>query len=131
VSALRYITVEEVERLHVLVIDRFEGSAGIRDRAPLESTVAQPMQTFGGEDLYPTLATKAAAIAYTRVLGHPFIDGNKRIGHAAMEVFLMLNGYEVTANVHEQERLFLQLAAGNVSREERVAWIEAHLTDLF
>jgi len=130
VSALRYITVEEVERLHVLVIDRLEGSAGIRDRAPLESAVAQPMQTFGGEDLYPTLAAKAAAIAYTLVLGHPFIDGNKRIGHAAMEVFLMLNGYQVTANVDEQERLFLQLAAGNVSREELVAWIEVHLTKL-
>ena len=129
-SALRYITVEEVERLHVLVIDRLEGSAGIRDRAPLESAVAQPMQTFGGEDLYPTLAAKAAAIAYTLVLGHPFIDGNKRIGHAAMEVFLMLNGYQVTANVDEQERLFLQLAAGNVSREELVAWIEVHLTKL-
>lgn len=88
------------------------------------------MQTFGGEDLYPTLAAKAAAIAYTLVLGHPFIDGNKRIGHTAMEVFLTLNGYEVTSNVDEQERLFLQLAAGNVSREELVAWIEAHLTEL-
>lgn len=88
------------------------------------------MQTFGGEDLYPTLAAKAAAIAYTLVLGHPFIDSNKRIGHTAMEVFLTLNGYEVTSNVDEQERLFLQLAAGNVSREELVAWIEAHLTEL-
>ena len=63
----------------------------------LESAVAQPRQTFGGADLYPSLAAKAAALAHALDLGHPFVDGNKRIGHAAMEVFLMLNYFEIEA----------------------------------
>ena len=60
-------------------------------------------------------------------MNHPFIDGNKRIGHAAMEAFLMLNGYEIAADVDEQERLFLQLAAGDLSRDALITWVETHV----
>ena len=93
----------------------------------LESAVAQPRQTFGGADLYSSLAAKAAALAHALVLGHPFVDGNKRIGHAAMEVFLMLNRFEIEASVDEQEALFLRLAAGAIEREALIAWVEAHV----
>jgi death-on-curing protein len=127
VSDVRYLSVAQVERLHALVIARSGGSEGLRERGTLESAVAQPRQTFGGDDLYPTLPEKAEALAYALVMGHPFVDGNKRIGHAAMETFLMLNGYEIGADVDEQERLFLDLAAGQVKRDTLAAWIEARL----
>lgn len=90
----------------------------------------QPQQTFGGEDLYPSLAAKAGTLAFTLVMNHPFVDGNKRSGHAAMEAFLMLNGHEIAAEVDEQERLFLRLAAGEITRDALVTWVEVHIVPL-
>lgn len=126
----RNLTVLEVLRLHTLVIERSGGSSGIRDRGALESAVAQPRASFGGEDLYDTPGKKAAALAHSLVLNHPFVDGNKRVGHAAMEVFLMLNGYAIVADVDEQERIFLSLAAGEIGRDWLGAWVEDHIEEL-
>ena len=84
----------------------------------LESALAQPQMTFGGEDLYPTLVDKAAALGYALIKNHPFLDGNKRTGHAAMDVFLVLNDYEIRATVDEQEYVILQVAASGIDREE-------------
>ena len=66
------------------------------------SVVAQPKATFGGVDLYPTVVEKATALCFSRVQNHPFVDGNKRVGHAAMETFLVLNGTEIDAAVDDQ-----------------------------
>ncbi len=74
--------------------------------------------TFGGQDLYPTIADKAAALGHSLIQNHPFVDGNKRVGHAAMEVFLVLNGYEISASVDEQEEIILSVASGQMSRAE-------------
>ena len=82
--------------------------------------------TFDGKDLYPTLIEKAAALGYSIIINHPFIDGNKRAGHAALEVFLILNGYEIEAGVDEQEKIILQLASGELTREEFLNWLEKH-----
>lgn len=123
----RYPTADQVKALHALVLERSGGSPGLRDEGALEAAEAQPQASFGGEDLYPSLAEKAAALAYALVQNHAFIDGNKRIGHAAMEVFLLLNGYEITATVDDQEALFLSLAAGEVSREALATWIAEHV----
>ncbi len=71
------------------------GIAGIRDMGALESAITQPLMTFGETELYPSLVEKAAALAYSLIQNHPFVDGNKRIGHAVMEVMLALNGYEI------------------------------------
>jgi death on curing protein len=92
----------------------------VRDLAALESAVAQPYMTFGGRDLYPGVAEKASALAFSLVMNHPFVDGNKRAGHAAMEVFLVLNGYELSAATDEQERIVLGLAAGTVRQGLRI-----------
>ncbi|WP_246844273.1 type II toxin-antitoxin system death-on-curing family toxin [Hydrocoleum sp. CS-953] len=81
----------------------------------LESAVAQPAATFAGEDLYPTVIDKAAALGFLIIMNHPFIDGNKRIGHAAMEVFLILNGLEINASVDEQEQVILAVASGELN----------------
>ena len=83
--------------------------------------------TFSGEDLYPTAVEKAAALGYSLIKNHPFVDGNKRIGHAAMEVFLILNGYEIDASVDEQERIILQLAAGELERKAFIEWLGVHV----
>ena len=83
--------------------------------------------TFGCEELYPSVIDKAAALAVSLTRNHPFVDGNKRVAHAAMEVFLVLNGREIEASVDEQERLMMELAAGNLGREDVVEWLSSHV----
>jgi death-on-curing protein len=113
---MRYLTLGEVLGLHAMVIQQSGGMLGVRDQGSLDSALAQPMMAFGGQDLYPTIADKAAALAFSLVMNHPFMDGNKRIGHAAMETFLVLNGHELKAATDEQEQVILQLAAGQLKR---------------
>lgn len=120
---MRYLSLSEVIALQELVVAQSGGASGIREIGPLLSAVAQPRMKFGGADVYPALEQKGAALCYSLTLNHPFVDGNKRIGHAALETFLLLNGYELEAPVDESEKLMLELAAGNVSRETLVQWI--------
>ena len=86
-----------------------------------------PRMTFAGSDLYPSLVEKAAALCFSIVKNHPFVDGNKRVGHATMETFLMLDCLEIIGSTEEQEGLMLSLAAGQVSREELVEWLQQHV----
>ncbi len=85
--------------------------------------------TFAGADLYPTLVEKAAVLGYSLISNHPFIDGNKRTGHAAMEVFLMLNGCEIHSSVDEQERIILEVASGAIDRKQFSDWLRAHVME--
>lgn len=124
---MRYLTLGEVLHLHDRVIAQSGGGEGIRDLGVIESAVAQPRATFDGHDLYPTVAAKAVAVCYSLILGHGFIDGNKRVAHAALEVFLLLNGKELHADIDEQERVFLDLAAGKLTREEFSGWVDGHV----
>ena len=126
---MRYLTVEEVLELHARLLEQSGGSEGVRGLGALASAVDQPRMTFSGEDLYPTVAEKAAALGFALAKNHPFVDGNKRVAHAAMEVFLVLNGYEIEARVDEQEQVFLSLAAGKVERDSFADWVKAHLTE--
>jgi death-on-curing protein len=83
--------------------------------------------TLAGNDVYPTLVEKAAALRFSPVGNHPFVDDNERVGHAAMETFLVLNGAELDASLDEQERVMLDLAAGHVDRGELADWVRQHL----
>lgn len=123
---MRYLTMPEVLRLHELVIEQSGGSHGLRDAGALDSALAQPGQTFDGVDLHPSLAEKAAALGFSLIQNHPFVDGNKRIGHAAIEAMLMLNGFELLAPVDESELMIMKVAAGNSSRDELLEWIRRH-----
>jgi death on curing protein len=127
---MRYLTVNEVLELHHLALEQPGGADGVRDQNGLESALAQPTMTFAGQDLYPTLIEKAVALCFSLVMNYPFIDGNKRAGHFAMETFLVLNGKEIEAAVDEQERVILGLAAGEIEREEFTEWLAAHLIDV-
>ena len=100
---------------------------GIADLGLIESSLAQPRATFEGQELYPDLASKAAILGFGLITNHGFTDGNKRIGHAAMEAFLMLNGWEIRCNVDAQERIVLDVAAGQCSREVFTHWLAGHL----
>jgi death-on-curing protein len=123
---MRYLTLGEVVALHRRLIAATGGASGIRDLGGLESAIAQPRASFGGDDLYPSVIEKAAALGFSLVMGHPFVDGNKRTGHAAMETFLVLNGYELSAPVDEQERVMLELAAGELPRQDFLDWVWTH-----
>jgi death on curing protein len=120
---IRYLTLAEVIELHSQILEQAAGSSGIRDMGALESAIAQPRMTFGGEQLYPTIIEKASALGFSIVMNHPFIDGNKRAGHAAMEIFLVLNRLEIKAVVDEQERVILALAAGELNRDAFTDWL--------
>jgi death-on-curing protein len=125
--AIRYLRLSEVLTLYQRVMEISGGEEGIRDLGALQSALAQPRMTYGGEELYPSLAEKAGVLAYSLLKNHAFVDGNKRIAHAAMEVFLVMNGYEVRARVEEQEEVMRAIVAGKMKREELVAWIEGHM----
>jgi death-on-curing protein len=124
---VRYLTVGEVLDIYRRVMQQSGGLVGIRDLSGLESAVAQPRMTFGGLELYPTLVEKAAALGFSLIQNHPFLDGNKRTGHASMEVYLTLNGYQIRADVDEQVEVILQLASGMMSRETFAEWLGSHI----
>ena len=113
-----YLSVEIVLEIHRRVIEEFGGDPGLRDRGMLESAVAMPQSTFGGEDLHAGLAEKAAAYHFHLCANHPFVDGNKRVAVAAAELFLLINGRELTASDDEVENLTLDVAVGRLSKEQ-------------
>ena len=124
---MRYLSLREILELHDKIIEVTGGARGMRDIRALESAINQPRLTFNRTDLYPDILTKAAALCFFLVMNHPFVDGNKRIGHAAMETFLILNGFEIEASIDEQEKIILDLAAGRLDREEFTAWLNNHI----
>lgn len=127
---MRHLVLAEVVELHRRLLQVTGGASGLRDLSALESAIAQPQATISGVDLYPSLAEKATALCFPLIQGHPFVDGNKRVGHAAMETFLVLNGEEIEASVEDQERLILDLAAGRVGRNQLTDWLRRHLKSL-
>ena len=125
---MNYLTLIEVLNLHRRILEQSTGIFGIRDLGLLKSAVAQPRMTFGGEELYPTVIDKAAALGFSIIMNHPFLDGNKRTGHAAMETFLILNGLEINASVDEQEQIILAVASGLLDREAFAQWLRENTT---
>ncbi|BAU05268.1 type II toxin-antitoxin system death-on-curing family toxin [Fischerella sp. NIES-3754] len=124
---MRYLTLKEILELYQRIIEQSGGSAGISNLNGLESAIAQPQMTFAGEELYPSIPEKAVALGFSLIKNHPFIDGNKRIGHAAMEVFLVLNCFEISAAMDEQEQVILKVASGELGREEFTEWLGKHI----
>jgi death-on-curing protein len=97
---------------------------GIRDSGALESALARPFQTFGGEDLYPDFFTKAAAIAESIIINHPFIDGNKRTGYVLMEAILRLGNLKITAVNDDLYNFVISISTGEKKFEEIVEWLK-------
>jgi death-on-curing protein len=127
---MRYLTKPEILEIHHQIITQTGGSFGVSNLGLLESAIAQPQMTFDGQELYPNLTEKAAALGFSLIKNHPFIDGNKRTGHAAMEVFLILNGYEINASVDEQEKIILQVASSELNRDDFTQWLSSKIISL-
>ena len=125
---MRYLSLAEVFELHEKIISSSGGSRGVHDMKALESSINQPRLSFNQEDLYPDIVSKASALCFSLVMNHPFVDGNKRTGHAAMETFLVLNGHEIVAGIDEQESVMLELAGGKLTREDFSEWLNKHIT---
>lgn len=112
--------------LHSQLIEETGGSDDIRDEDLLESALETPFQTFSDEELYPSIQAKAARLCYGLIKNHAMLDGNKRIGVHAMLVFLELNGYELEYTQKELSNIILEIAAGQKSYEDLLAWILQH-----
>ena len=117
------ITLREVLRRHQSIIEHTGGALGIRDQGRVESVLALPFESYFGVEVYPEVTDKAAALAYLLCQGHPFVDGNKRIAHMAMEVLLIRNGLELCAPVDEGEATFLAVASGELDLEGLKDWV--------
>ncbi len=122
---MEWLQLEDVFLIHASIIARSGGSNGIRNPAALESALAQPLQPFGGNDLYPSFLDKAAALCFFLVRNHPFVDGNKRVGHASLEISLQLNGLEIMAEQEDQETIMLALAQGELTLESFTEWVKS------
>ncbi|MFQ6804318.1 MAG: type II toxin-antitoxin system death-on-curing family toxin [Lachnospiraceae bacterium] len=112
--------------MHEQLIAQTGGSTGLRDEGMLDSSLNAPFQTFGGEDVYPSLQQKATRLCFGLVKNHPFVDGNKRIGAHVMLVFLALNGIELQYTQTELSDIILQLAANTIQSSDLLNWILTH-----
>lgn len=120
------LTKEQVMMLHERLIETTGGSQGIRDEGMLDSALSNPFQSFGGEELYPSIQAKAAQLCYGLVKNHAMVDGNKRIGAHVMLIFLALNGYELTYSQKELSDTILALAEGMICADDLLQWIIRH-----
>jgi len=118
-----YPSVEQVLDLHRRQLRLFGGAAGLRDRAMLAAAVARPQMTFGGEDLYPEIEDKAAALMHSLVTNQPFVDGNKRVGAHVWLLLLLANGVEPTFSPAELTAITLATARGDVNAEALSIWL--------
>jgi death-on-curing protein len=123
---MNYLTVEQVAFLHARLIEETGGSHGIRDIGLLQSAVARPQATFDGEDLYPDVFSKAAALIHSLINNHPFVDGNKRTGGAAAVLFLRANGSSFEASNAEFEEFALRVARGQLGVPQAARWLREH-----
>jgi death on curing protein len=127
---IRSITIAEILETYQRIMQQSGGLVAIRDFGALESALSQPYMTFGGNELYPSLAEKAAALGFSLIQNHPFADGNKRTGHAAMAMFLTINGYRIDASIDEQTEVILSVAAGKLNRDEFTEWLSSHIQEI-
>ena|ERR1035437_3718957 len=121
------IELEEVIKIHEILIERFGGSKGIRDIGLLQSAINRPFQTFDNKELYPSALEKAAALIESVVLNHPFTDGNKRTGYVLMRIVLLENGFDIKASQDEKYDFVCAIANGTIKIEEIKGWLSEHI----
>jgi death-on-curing protein len=125
----RFLSIDEVRDLQKEVVEYYGGQHGLRDEGLLSSAVMGPQQTFGGEFVYPTFPEMAAAYWVGLGKNHAFVDGNKRIGLIACDVFLLLNGYELTLSEEQAIEYTLKVVTSEAGREEAAVWIAENVRD--
>lgn len=123
---MKKLSKKQILMLHTQLIQQTGGSEGVRDYNLLDSALETPFQSFGGDELYPTIQAKAARLGYGLIKNHCMIDGNKRIGTHAMLVFLALNGIELKYMQKELYETILDVAAGKIEYEDLLQWVLDH-----
>jgi death-on-curing protein len=116
------LSVDQLLAIHSALRSEFGGRAGLRDRGLLEAAAARPFATFDGEDLYPDLPSKVAALLHSLVANHPFADGNKRTGALAAELLLDVNGADLIASDEDFEQTIMAVASGTLDIERLTIW---------
>ena len=113
-----FLELEEILEIHADQLKHYGGSTGIRDMGLLQSAIAMPRAQFGGQFLHAGLFEMAAAYLFHLVQSHPFMDGNKRVGAAAADIFLAINGIELTADERTYEKIVLSISQGKMGKPE-------------
>lgn len=122
-----WVSADDVVALHSKIIKKTGGIDGVRDRFGLEAAVAAPLQSFGGDDFYPTTIDKIARLGYGLAANHAFIDGNKRIGALMTQLLLQWNGYRLVLNRGELADMFIAIADGSAGEFELLDWINKRI----
>jgi len=117
---------KEVEFLNQILIDKFGGTRGIRDKGALESALARPFQTFEGQDLYPTVLDNASSLIESILINHPFLDGNKRLGYALLRLYLLKNNLDILASQDNKYEFVIGVASGLLKHPEILSWLKAN-----
>lgn len=123
------LTKKQILAMHHDLIEEFGGIHGIRDHGLLDAAISAPFQSFSGEELFPTIQSKAARLGYGLIENHAMLDGNKRLGAHVMLVFLALNGIELEYSQKELYTVILDVASGQCSFEELMVWILDHQSE--
>ena len=126
---LFFLSVEDVLWLHADTIDVDGGSHGVRDHGLLDAAVAMPRQQFGDAYLHEDLAAMAAAYLFHIAQNHPFMDGNKRAAVMSALVFLSVNGIELMIAPSALETVTVNIAAGEMAKEQLTSWIRSHIAE--
>ena len=123
---MKKLSERQVLQMHEQLLEQTGGMPGVRDEGLLQSALEAPFQSFGGEEVYPSVQQKAARLGYGLIKNHPFLDGNKRIGTHVMLVFLCLNGIELDYTQRELEEIILSVAASKAGNAELLQWLLQH-----
>lgn len=121
------IGLNDVLNIHNILIDKFGGSKGVRDKGSLESAINRPYATFDNKDLYPLPVDKAAAILESILINHPFVDGNKRIAYVLMRLILLDNGLDLVAVQEDKYKMVISASTGDMRFDDIKKWIETHI----
>ena len=122
-----WISAEDILLIHSRVIEGSGGLDGLRDSAGLEAAIAAPMQTFDGQELYPSDIEKIARLGFGLASNHAFVDGNKRISAMMTQLLLKWNGYDLTLRTGELADMFIAIAVGTANGKDLLDWVYAHL----
>ena len=122
-----WISAEDVILIHSRVIRGSGGLDGLRDSAGLEAAIAAPMQTFDGQELYPSDIEKIARLGFGLASNHAFVDGNKRIGAMMTQLLLKWNGYDLALRSGELAEMFIAIANGAAKEKDLLDWLTEHL----
>jgi death-on-curing protein len=120
------ITLQEVERIHEILIDKFGGKKGLRDKGLLESSIQRPFQTFDQKELYPEPVDKAAAILESIISNRPFLDGNKRTAYVVARLVLRANNLDIKATQDEKYEFVISAARGEIRFDQIKEWLANH-----